>query len=101
MDADIQRLSMADNLKSAGGAEVQKCRGAERATSAVSVFTQNDIFITQVNILLLNILKPLSGLSSALMTLITVITLIQLFTLTPPALLMLIDGGRDILCQID
>ena len=27
---------MAINLKSAGGAEVQKCRGAERATSAVS-----------------------------------------------------------------
>ena len=50
---------MAINLKSAGGAEVQNCRSAERATSAVSGFTQVDIFITQANILLLNVLKPL------------------------------------------
>ena len=75
---------MAINLKSAGGAEVRKCRSAERATSAASGFMQNDISITQANILLFNILKPLWQLSSARSALITVITLIHLFTYSPP-----------------
>ena len=82
----MRMLNMAVNLKSAGGADVKNCRSATSEASATSDFLQGDILFAQVNILLPNILKPLSGLSSALMTLITVNTLIQFITLTPPAL---------------
>ena len=61
---------------------MQKRRGAtgeETAASATSDFTQ-------VNILLLNTLKPLWELSSALMTLITVYAVIHLITYSLPAL---------------
>ena len=81
---------MVVNLKVRG---VQRCKSAEvsqraeRATSVTSDFAQSLIVCDRVNILLTNILKPLSGLSSARSALITVITPIHLFTYSPPALL--------------